>query len=91
MTKEIYEALKKRISIASEEKVKAFYEEYPKTDREVTVYYFDLKGIDDDCPGIVHAMLTKNIWNVAQRFYMFLCDFDYDESKLLSDRHVSCK
>lgn len=91
MRPEIYEALKKRISIASEEKMKAFYEEYPKTDREVTVYYFDLKGIDEDCPGIIHAMLTKNIWNVAQRFYMFLGIYDDVDSKLLADRHVSCK
>lgn len=91
MTKEIYEALKRRISVASEEKVRAYYEECPKPDREVTVYYFDLTGIDDDYPGIVHAMLTKNIWNVAQRFYMILRNLDYDESKLLSDRHVSCK
>ena len=91
MNKEIYEALKKRISIASEEMVKAYYEDYPETSRSVTVYYFDLTGIDDDCPGIVHAMLTKNIWNVAQRFYAFLQNLDFDESRLLSDGHVSCK
>lgn len=41
--------------------------------------------------GQIINMLTKNIWNVAQRFYMFLCNFDYDESRLLSDGHVSCK
>lgn len=91
MTKEIYEALKKRISVASKEQVDAYYVDYPETPKEATVYYFDLRGIDEDCPGIVHAMATKNMWNVAQRFYTFLSIFDDADSKLLADRHVSCK
>ena len=37
MTKEIYEALKARISIAPEEAVKIYYEDYPETPNDVTV------------------------------------------------------
>lgn len=91
MTKEIYEALKARVSIAPEEAVKFYYEDYPETANDATVYKFDLTGLDEDIPAIIHAMRTKNLWNVAQRFYMFLGIYDDVDSKLLADRHVSCK
>ena len=91
MVKEIYEAMKARISIAPEEAVKVYYEDYPETPKDVTVYRFDLTGIDEDCPGIIHAMHTKNLWNVAQRFYSFLYIFDDVDAILLRGRHVSCK
>jgi len=90
MTKEIYEALKARISVADEKARKAYCEEYPSA-ADAIVYRFDLVGIDDDLPCIIHAMRTKNLWNVAQRFYMFLGIYDDVDSKLLADRHVSCK
>lgn len=91
MVKEIYEAMKARISIAPEEAVKVYYEDYPETPKDVTVYRFDLTGIDEDCPAIIHAMHTKNLWNVAQRFYSFLYIFDDVDANLLRGRHVSCK
>lgn len=91
MVKEIYEALKARISIAPEEAVKVYYEDYPETPKDVTVYRFDLTGIDEDCPALIHAMRTKNLWNVAQRFYSFLYVFDDVDANLLRGRHVSCK
>lgn len=84
MTREIYEALKARISIAPEAAVKAYYEDYPETSKNVTVYKFDLTGLDEDCPAIIHAMKTKNMWNVAQRFYSFLYMYDNADAILLS-------
>lgn len=90
MRPEIYEALKARISVADEKARKAYCEEYPSA-ADAIVYRFDLGWIDDDPPCIIHAMRTKNIWNVAQRFYMFLGIYDDVDSKLLADRHVSCK
>lgn len=91
MTKEIYEALKARISVAGEDATKVYYEDYPNTPMTATIYRFDLTGIDEDCPAIVHAMRTKNLWNVAQRFYSFLYMFDDADAILLQHRHVSCK
>lgn len=91
MVKEIYEAMKARISIAPEEAVKVYYEDYPETPKDVTIYRFDLTGIDEDCPAFIHAMHTKNLWNVAQRFYSFLYIFDDVDAILLRGRHVSCK
>lgn len=44
MNKEIYEAVKERISIAPEEAVKIYYEDYPETPKDATVYRFDLTG-----------------------------------------------
>lgn len=90
MKKEIYEAVKARISIAPEEAVKIYYEDYPETPKDATVYLFDLTGLDEDCPAIVHAMKTKNIWNVAQRFYSFLYWIE-NVDEILLRRHVSCK
>lgn len=92
MTKEIYEALKKRIHVASGDMLKAYYEDYPDTERGLTVYWIDLGDIDEDIPGIVQAMRTGNIWNVAQRFYSTLRQiFDDADVRLLSGGHVSCK
>lgn len=90
MTREIYEALKARISIAPEETVKFYYEDYPETPRDVTVYKFDMTGLDEDIPAYIHAMKTKNLWNVAQRFYSFLYWVE-DVDNILLARHVSCK
>ena len=92
MTKEIYEALKERIHVASDDMLMAYYEDYPCTDRSLPVYWIDLSDIDEDIPGIVQAMRTKNIWNVALRFYGALRQiFDDADVRLLSGRHVSCK
>lgn len=91
MKKEIYEALKARISVASEEAVEAYYKKYPDISREATVYKFDLSGLDEDYPSIIHAMHTKNIWNVAQRFHWWLQILHHADDDLLVDRHVSCK
>lgn len=92
MDKEIYEALKKRIGPASDYQVTVYYEDYPLTDRGLPIYQIDLEGIDEDIPAIVQAMCTKNIWNVAQRFYSTLRQiFDDVDVRLLSGRHVSCK
>lgn len=84
MTKEIYEALKRRISIAPEAAVKSYRESYPKTPEDVTIYMFDLTGLDEDTPAIIHAMKTKNMWNVARRFYSFLYVFENVDQILLS-------
>lgn len=74
MKREIYEAIKHRISVTHDEE---YYAEYPETPRSAPLYKFDASGLNDDPEydfifDIVHAMNTTNIWNVAQRFYMIL-------------------
>lgn len=91
MKKEIYEAVKARISVASDAGRASYLEMYPDS-KDAIVYWFNLDGIDDDeLPGILHAMKTKNMWNVAQRFYAIIKYYDDIDNILLSNRHVSCK
>ena len=77
MTHEIYEALKKRISIADEKQEHEYRWEYPETTSDAIIYFFDAKGMnesmdDDFMFNLVHGMTSTNMWNVAQRFYWLL-------------------
>lgn len=77
MTREIYEALKKRISIADETQEHEYRSEYPDTTSDAIIYLFDAKGMnksmdDDFIFNLVHGMTSTNMWNVAQRFYWLL-------------------
>ena len=82
MTKEIYDELKSRISLATEEQKEALY-----------VYYFDVHDCEDEigCPGFVHPMKTRNIWNVAQRFFAIVSFFDGALQSMMQKRHTSRK
>lgn len=93
MIKEIYDELKSRISLATEEQKEALYEDYPETDRDIPVYYFDVHDCEDEigCPGFVHPMKTRNIWNVAQRFLAIISFFDGALQSMMQKRHTSCK
>ena len=93
MAPEIYEALRKRISIISKEEANTmmglwrdlFPFPYP-------IYYFSNAGLnpglerDDEnyIDGIIHQMSTSNIWNVCQRFYSLLENHKTIDKRLLA-------
>ena len=83
MKREVYEAMKARISIIPREEARRIDEEAGvKFDipEWATIYRFSNDGLNDgiaDCDvefvdPIQHAMKTKNMWNVCQRFYGFI-------------------
>lgn len=89
MTPEIYEAMKRRISVK------------PDIDKETKerlcmmpddiVYRFNAEGLnegldeldDDYVDPITHPMTTRNMWNVCQRFYSFLRHHKNIDQRLL--------
>lgn len=87
--KDVYEAMVKRISVVD---IKTLSDE----EREMmwvrpyqTLYRFDSTGLNDSVPedeyvdSLVHPMRTKNMWNVCNRFYMFLKNFKDIDKRLL--------
>ena len=88
MTKEIYTALKKRISIVPDEIAKDYCEHYGFCN----VYHMNTEGmnvgIDENdegyFDGFIHGMKTKNIWNVAQRFYSFCRYYPNIDERILN-------
>lgn len=92
MSPEIYEALRKRISIISKEdantmmggEMDLFPFPYP-------IYYFSNAGLnpglerydENHIDSIIHQMSTNNLWNVCQRFYSFLENYENIDQKLL--------
>lgn len=92
MSPEIYEALRKRISIISKEEANTmmglgrdlFPFPYP-------IYYFSNDGLNPGLErhdknyidGIIHQMSTNNIWNVCQRFYSLLENHKNIDKRLL--------
>lgn len=72
MTKEIYQAMRQRVSIIPTthdyfaKGLIIFRPDYPVT------YKVDLTGLDEDIPAFIQSMRTRNIWNVCQHFYSIL-------------------
>ena len=71
MKREIYEAMKRRIEVVEEP---YYWKTYPDTPKDATLYKFSSLGLNYDenydfAFDIVQAFRTKNIWNIAQRFY----------------------
>lgn len=90
MTREIYEALKKRIRIITP------FEVYKKIGRKIFdgsrfIYFFSNDGLNpglkrDDIEyidSIIHPMSTHNMWNVCQRFYSFIQGYEDIDKRLL--------
>ena len=90
MSPEIYEAMKRLISVE------------PGIDEEArkrlcmrpgdAVYHFNSDGLNEglECwdinyvDGILHPMLTRNLWNVCQRFYSFIKHYENIDQRLLA-------
>ena len=85
MTREIYEAMKRRIAVVPFGTGKRMYDELgwgygPKS----TFYRFDADGLGDDVDSLIQPIDTKNLWNVAERFYSFLRHYDGIDARLLA-------
>lgn len=90
MTREIYEAMKRRISVE------------PSIDEETrqelrmrpgdVVYRFNPDGLNegleswdtDYVGGILHPMSSRNLWNVCLRFYGFIKHYENIDQRLLA-------
>ena len=84
MTREIYEAMKAHISVLSRDEYDRMSreagDEIVLEPEDLTIYRFNNEGLNDGldyldegyADPIVHAMKTRNMWNVCQRFYGFL-------------------
>ena len=71
MKREIYEAMKARIKPVDEP---GYFDEHPEIPRDCQTFRFFADGLNENKDydfifDIVQAFRTKNIWNVAQRFY----------------------
>lgn len=98
MRRDIYEALRRRISVVPyEEAIK----DLPKMDicgnpveyhPDVPIYQFDpsdlnggIDSLDDRYVMAIRApMRTKNMWNVCQRIYAFIADEIDIDNRLLT-------
>lgn len=91
MTPEIYEAMKRRISIEPDidEETREMLRMKPLA---VTVYHFNAEGLNEGLEswdpnyvdGILHPMSTRNLWNVCQRFYSFINHYENIDQRLLN-------
>ena len=74
MTNEIYQAMKRRISVApfSEEDKKYYEEQGWDIPTDAIHYRLYLGDLGDDYFDYCHCMRTSNIWNVAQRFWSLI-------------------
>ena len=91
MTRKIYEAIRKRISTLPYEEEKPIYDERGWTvPPSHTFYRFDSDGLnvgygdDEAIDSMVHPMLTRNMWNVCQRFYSFIKYHENINERLLN-------
>lgn len=92
MTREIYEALRERISIISQTDADSKMGKSGLFPFPYPIYYFSNAGLN---PGLNHydenyidnvilQMSTRNLWNVCQRFYSFLSNYPNINQRLLA-------
>lgn len=84
MKHEIYNALKSRISVVpfTEEDKKYYEEQGWSIDLTATHYLLRLEDLGEDYFNYAHSMRTKNLWNVAQRFWRLLGNEDLENALL---------
>lgn len=92
MTREIYEAMKRRISIKPlDDEAKEYYklQGWPVPEK-ATFYFFNAEGLnegvedtEEEVYSIRHGMTTRNMWNVCQRFYSFIQHYPNINERLL--------
>ena len=80
MTREIYEAMKSRITAADAQDRKEYLLQYPNTRDGAFIYHFHSDGLNgnenyDYLFDIICAFSTNNIWDVARAFYKVLKDY----------------
>ena len=90
MTPEIYEAMKRRISVEPgiDEETRQELRMRPGN----VVYHFNADGLNegleswdrDYVDGILHPMSSRNLWNVCQRFYGFIKHYKDIDKRLLA-------
>lgn len=100
MRHDIYEAMKARISVVDRKLVceQDGVEEWQLPEGAI-FYYFSNEGLNEGLDfydenfidAIRHGMMTKNMWNVCQRFYGFLRRWreDFDERLLANTPKVT--
>ena len=85
MKREIYEAMQRRIEIMPFASGSRAYDELGWGYRPDSIFYiFKADGLGDEVDSIIQPMETKNIWNVAERFYSFLRIHDDIDALLLA-------
>ena len=85
MTHEIYQAMKARITTMPFASAKRAYDELGwNVPAGSTFWRFDADGLGDDVDSLIQPIMTKNIWNVAERFYGFLRHYDNFDARLLA-------
>lgn len=91
MKREIYEAMKRRIKVFTREDtpelyadILAYYNERGWLVHDGCPFYkFDADGLGDDYDSFIQPIRTKNLWNVAQRFYSLMPHGEDTDQRLL--------
>ena len=93
MTREIYEAMRRRISITDlDNDGREYYElmGWP-VPKNATFYLFNADGlnegvdnVEDEAFSIRQPMYTRNMWNVCQRFYSYIKNLEKIDKRLLA-------
>lgn len=91
MTKQVYDALKERITkVTNPDVINDYRNEYPSARPDGILYHFNAEGLNeglqeydiDYIDDIIHEMNTTNMWNVCQRFRWLLRNSDIDNRLL---------
>ena len=89
---DVYEAMKRRIKVLPYDEIKPHYDESGfEVSPDAIFYMFDPGVVNDgydeldvdyvDC--VIQPIRTKNLWNVCQRFYSLIKDFEDIDKRLL--------
>lgn len=89
ISKDLYEAILRRITVVEMKSLSKEEIDFMRVKPYHTVYRFESTGLNDGAPederieSMIHPMRTKNMWNVCNRFYMFLNNFKDIDKRLL--------